>query len=369
MDKIAFIAGENFIYWNSILLALAAATAILIFLAFYIGSSGKAAAAAIVVPLAVAASMFLSRLVHWYCRTDTYESLQAALTDFSSGGYALMGAFFGCALAASLLRLVRIVKNLPQMLDAMALGGAAGIAVGRLACFYNTADRGMIIPGVFDLPWVYPTANAVTGELEYRLATFALQAIVAGALFVALGLFYIVGKLRKKTPDGDTCLLFLLMYGASQVVLDSTRYDSLYLRSNGFISIVQILGAVAIVLAVAVFSVRAVRRRGFHWGYALLWALILACMGGAGYMEYYVQRHGDEFRFAYSVMSGCLAAIVLLAWVIRGLSLTGKKRKKGGKYLAGKRNIPAQQAYKSKEAPVGTADAAEISADMPTEVS
>ena len=37
MDKIAYIAGETVIYWNSIVLTLAAATAIAFFLAFYIG--------------------------------------------------------------------------------------------------------------------------------------------------------------------------------------------------------------------------------------------------------------------------------------------------------------------------------------------
>ena len=37
MDKLAFIAGESFVYWNSIVYTLAAATAIAFFLAFYIG--------------------------------------------------------------------------------------------------------------------------------------------------------------------------------------------------------------------------------------------------------------------------------------------------------------------------------------------
>ena len=68
-----------------------------------------------------------------------------------------------------------------------------------------------------------------------------------------LVLFLLVSAIRKrKVADGDVCLLFLLCYGALQIVCDSTRYDSLFLRSNGFISIVQILGLVGMVAALTV---------------------------------------------------------------------------------------------------------------------
>ena len=56
--------------------------------------------------------------------------------------------------------------NLPQMLDCMAVAGCAGIAVGRLACFFNSADRGQIIASTQSLPWVYPVTNAVSGAME-----------------------------------------------------------------------------------------------------------------------------------------------------------------------------------------------------------
>ena len=41
MDKIAFYSGSLPIYWNSLILTLAAATAICFFLAFYLGKSGN----------------------------------------------------------------------------------------------------------------------------------------------------------------------------------------------------------------------------------------------------------------------------------------------------------------------------------------
>ena len=165
--------------------------------------------------------------------------------------------------------------------------------------------------------------NAVSGQLEYRLATFVIQAMVAGALFVGLAIFEWRSRGRKQ--DGDTCLIFLLFYGASQVVLDSTRYDSLFFRSNGFVSMVQVLAAVAMAFAAVLFSVRLVKRTGLRWWYVLLWLLQAAGVGAAGYMEYYVQRRGNEAVFAYSVMSACLLAVVALALLIRSLGKRSRK--------------------------------------------
>lgn len=324
MDRIAFIAGDTFVYWSSIVLTLAAVGAICFFLAFYLGKSGNGVGAAIMVPLSIAASLALARLVHWYSRADSYESLYSAMTDFSTGGYALMGVFVGCLLAAVVLRLLFIVRNLPELLDCLCLGGAAGVAVGRLACFFTASDRGQIIASTQALPWVYPVTNAVSGAIEYRLATFALQAMATGAIFLILALVFLVGHSRKKLRDGDVTLLFLLLYGASQAVLDSTRYDSLFLRSNGFVSIVQILSAAAIVLSAVVFSVRMVKQRRFRVWQLPLWLGMLAGLGGAGYMEYYVQRHGDQAAFAYAVMSGCLLLVIVLVLTARKL---GAKRK------------------------------------------
>ena len=306
------------------MLTLATATAICFFLATYLGKSGNGVGAALTIPLALVASLVLGRLVHWYSRTDSYASFEAAMTDYTSGGYALVGVFAGCILAAVVLRILFIVRNLPELLDSLSVGGAAGIAVGRLACFFNASDRGQIIESVQELPWVYPVVNAVSGAMEYRLATFVLQAMVTGGIFLIVFLAFLIGHGSKKMKDGNVCLLFLLLYGCSQVVLDSTRYDSLFLRSNGFVSIVQILVAVAIVTTAVIFSVRMVKARKFRPWQIPMWVGMLAGLGGAGYMEYYVQRHGNEAAFAYSIMSASLLLVILLVLISWAL---GKKRK------------------------------------------
>jgi prolipoprotein diacylglyceryltransferase len=250
MDKIAIIYGETFLYWSSIILTLAVAAAVCTFLFLYLREKYSGLSAAFLVPASMILSLIFSRAMHWYCMANAYDSLKSALNNFTGGGYALMGVFAGCAVAAVLLRLLRIMKNLPFAFDCMALAGGAGIALGRLACLFTSADRGPVVENLRIFPLAYPVTNAVTGVTEWRFATFMIQAIVTGIIVLALLIFHLMGHRGRprKVRDGDTACLFLCFYGTSQVVLDSTRYDSLFMRSNGFISIVQILGAAALIL-------------------------------------------------------------------------------------------------------------------------
>ena len=328
MEKIAFISGGTFIYWSSIILTLAAVTAITIFAAMYLFKGGSSVALAVMIPLAMVASIMLSRLIHWYCRTDAYESIQTAMTDYTRGSYALMGVFIACIAVAALLRLIRAVRNLPQVYDCMAIAGGIGICVGRMASFFNSSDRGMILPETVGLPFAYPVVNAVSGVVENRLATFMIQAMVTAVIVGLLILYMLIKKIAKKeVKDGDVALMFLLAYGASQIVCDSTRYDSLFLRSNGFISVVQILGLVALVVPLIVFAVRMVKNSGLKGYHFVIWLAIAGMMGVAGYMEYYVQRHGNEAAFAYTTMSAALIVIVILTLLMRALGLSRKLKK------------------------------------------
>lgn len=307
MERIAFIYGNTFIYWNSLVLTLAAGVAICLFLAVYL-PRGEGSAAAVAVPMAMVLSVFLGRLAHWYFRPDSYTGFVKAMTDYTSGGYALMGCFAACGATAGILRLLHLEPRPLRLLDAMSLGGCGGIALGRLSCFFSAADRGQLLRGLQTLPFAYPVNNVVTGAPEYRLATFVIQAMAAALIFAALAASFFLANRRRQ---GDVTLIFLLLYSLSQAVLDSTRYDSLYMRSNGFVSVVQLLSALAMVAVSVVFALRMAKRRGLRWWYIPMWLAMLAMLGGAGYMEYYVQRHGDLALFSYTVMTACLGGFTV----------------------------------------------------------
>lgn len=315
MNQIAFIIGDLSLYWTSLLLCLSAAAGICCLAAVYPRQAEERMCFALFVPFALVLSLALGRLIHWYCLPNQYADLLTALTQLSQGSYALMGAVAACLLTAGILRLTGVCTNLPRFLDCLSVAACGAIALGRLSFFYSTQDRGGIV-SVTSLPLAYPVVNAVSGTLEYRFATFLFQASALGILFFIL-LFLL---LRKKNPDGDVALVFALVYCALAVVLDSTRYDSLYFRSNGFVSVVQILSCVTLLGIVVFYSVVGIRRSGFKRRYILLWIQELLMFGGGGLMEYYVQRHGREAVFAYTIMSVCLADIVLLTLALRHLA-------------------------------------------------
>ena len=310
MEQIAFIYDSHILHWSFLMVALGAAVAVCLFIWLYTRQTENWQGAGWMLLLGAPLSIFFSRLIHWYCRYASYSGFQAAMTDFSTGGYALVGVFAGCLLTACILRLTRRVSSLGQLVDCLCIAGAAGIAVGRLGSFFNADDRGMLLTEYTRLPVAYSTISPITGLEEYRLATFLLQCFCAAILFFALLHFYV--KQVEKNPNyrnGDVFWIFMVIYSASQAVLDSTRYDSLFLRSNGFVSLVQILGAVAVVIPVVIISVRSVRLRKIRVMHPILWLLTAAGLGGAGYMEYYVQRHGNQALFSYTIMSLCMAAV------------------------------------------------------------
>lgn len=326
MEKIAFIRGETFIYWSPIIMVFAAVAAIAFYAAFYTKRDGNVFAMSVSVLLSVILSFPISRLIHWYCRTSSYSSLHAAMTDYSTGGYALLGVFAACLLSAVICRVVFISNSLPRMLDSMAMGGGVGIALGRLSSMFNSSDRGMILSDEISLPFAYATTNSVSGAVENRLATFMIQSMLTGGIVVILMVYLLISAVRKKkVRDGDTFLLFSMLYGSCQIVCDSTRYDQLFFRSNGFVSVVQIVSLVALVIPLIIFSVRMVINYRFRVWYLAIWVPMLGLMGIAGYMEYYVQRHGTEAGFAYSVMSACLILTNLLGLVIRGMKLKNRE--------------------------------------------
>lgn len=316
MDKLLFVWNGQFFYWNAFLIAAAAAGGLCCLISLYLRIDGFSGALAAFIPAAMWLSVILSRLIHWYCLPNQYESVYAAMTQLDRGNYALLGCFAGCILTALLLRAVGIIPQLLPFLDCLSVAGCGSIAVGRLAFLYSPLDKGPIV-SIQKFPFSVPVLNAVSGAAEYRFASFLFQAVFVGMLFAALLVSFRRAVRKGRGTPGDITLLFLLVYGAIEIILDSTRYDSLYFRSNGFVSVVQVLGAVSIVACAVIYSIRGIRNTGMKIGYIPMWVLLLAAAGGAGYMEYYVQRHGREALFAYSVMGGCLIGYVVLVLILR----------------------------------------------------
>ena len=331
-SSIAIYTGDIVIYWSAIVICLAVAAWFCLSWAVYTANGGYGSALCFFLPVACVLSLVLSRFIHWYCHAEQYTGLVSAFTDFSLGSYCLPGVLVGVVLAALLARLLRFSDSAPKMLDALAPGAALGIALIRLSSLFNSSCRGKIVitdPRFQRLP-LGSGISSGTGVMEVHFATFFIQFLLMLVLTVLiLSFYYRRGKrpMKSGSASGHTAMLFLLIYSAMELVLDSTRYDSSFLRSNGFVSMVQIFSALCILgvlIYYSVHSIRANRMRFYHW---LLWILFLGSVGGVGYLEYLVQRHGDWYLRCYGGMSACCALMSLSVYIMY-LTVCVPKRKK-----------------------------------------
>lgn len=313
MSPIAIYSGTTVIYWSSMIICLAAAAWFFLSFSLYTAGGGKSAAMWVFLPFAVLLSVFFSRLIHWYCHTEQYTGIASALTDYSSGGYCLPGVLLGVTLAAVIVRLLRFTDSIAQLLDALAPGAALGIAIIRLSSLFNNSCRGKITienEKLQKLP-IGSGITTATGDVQYRFATFFVAFMLFMLLAVVLVIFFYRSRnyrMKHGFQKGNVALAFLLFYSALEFVLDSTRYDSSFFRSNGFVSLVQILCAVFLIGILIYYSILSVKANGLRAYHIILWVLFLAAAGVTGYFEYLVQRHGDWYRMCYCVMSfSCLA--------------------------------------------------------------
>ena len=334
MNQIAVCIGSLVIYWSSIVIFLAVGVCFSLAYGLYAANGGKKAAMWAMLPVSVVLGVVLSRLIHWYCHAEQYSGLISALTDYSSGDYCLPGAFIGVAVAVLLVKALGLTDSAGKMFDCIAPAATLGVAVLRLSALFNTSCRGKIqINDAFvqTLPLASPVATA-NGTVEYRLATFFIEFVVMLVLYLIVMRYF---NKRRNWPmkgdvpvHGNVALLYLAFYGATQVILDSTRYDSSFLPANGFISLVMILGAAALVLVMVYYTVQSVKVNGFMVKHVVLWVLFLAAAGGAGFMEYLVQRYGNMYLPVYSGMAALLLLMsILLVIMYRTVCLTKAEKK------------------------------------------
>lgn len=334
MSQIAICVGNVVIYWSSILIFLGVAVTFALAYSLYCANGGKKAAMWLMLPISIVLGVLLSRIIHWYCHAEQYAGLMGAITDFTSGDYCLPGAFFGVVIAVLIVRALRLTDSAGLMFDCLAPAAPLGVAIIRLSALFNASCRGKIqvnTPALQRLPLASPVTTA-NGAVEYRFATFFAEFLVMLVLFLIIMRLF---NKRRNWPTkgnvpvhGNVGLLFLAYYGATQVILDSTRYDSSFLPANGFISLVMILGAVSLVGVMIYYTVLSVRINGFAAKHVVLWVLFLAAAGGTGFMEYLVQRYGNMYLPVYAGMSALLLVMcILMKTMYRTVCLTKEEKK------------------------------------------
>ena len=317
MTEIAFSDGSTIIYFSSIIIALGTASCFCLIWSLYKANGGKTTVLCLFLLLSTILSITLSRILHWYCHSEQYESFITAVTNYSTGDFVLSGVFIGILISYFVSSLFN-ANDSRLILDCTAPGLTVLIMLIRISCLFNSSCRSKIKVSNQALQRL-PFASAIfdtAGKMEYRFAAFFIEAILLAVLLILLLVFF--SKIRNtpakkgRSNSGGVWLMFILWYSVIEVVMDSTRYDSSFVPFNGFVSVVQTFCGAMMLAVLIYYSIRSVKADGlklYHW---LIWAGWFISLGGAGISEYLVQRHGDWYLSCYFLMSICLVIMAVL---------------------------------------------------------
>ncbi len=261
------------------------------------------------------------RLVHWYSHYETYKGIWNAFRSFT-GSYHEAGMIFGFFISAFFASMICTQEDRKDFISAAAVGQMLFLSLVSMVSLFNSADRGKAVitdPIYQRLPISVPTEVAA-GDSEYRTAVFFWKFMVL--LFITL--VSLIFHLTKKSV-----LYTYVCYFSSMALLDSARYDASFLRSNGFVSLMQVVAGVFLIAAMIGAVTHSARKNRFRIWHIFSIIAFLAGLGLTIYMEYYVQRHGNLYVFCYLVMAA--ACLVMALSVILTYGSGEERKRKAGK--------------------------------------
>ena len=205
-----------------------------------------------------------ARLFHFIGNYFYYEEMGfAALLRLWDGGFALWGAVGGVALAALIAGKWSRV-SVSSLLDTLAAPAALTIGLSRFAEYFSGEGIGPYVETEAFMRFPFAVYRA---DYEvWNWAVFILEGIAALVIFLVLR--------SKKRPAGDTARLFLLLYSACQITLESLRRDHclrwLFVRVSQLTALIVILG----LMAAAILRFRKTRSSIKPGKTALSWLLV-----------------------------------------------------------------------------------------------
>ena len=325
IQPVAICAGKTVIYWSGLIIALGTLSGFLLSNAIYTAHHRNRAAMWVMLPFSVVFSIVLCRMLHWYCHTEQYASFFSAVTDYSSGGYCIQGILPGVWFGALMSKGFGFTDRTEKLLDAAAPGLALTIAFIRLSSLFNDSCRSKYSiekTALKKLPFGAPLSSSAQ---DWRFATFFVEFMFMMLAMVLLFFaFYHMHNSRMKRPchrSGHIFRLFLLLFSMAELVLDSTRNDSSFMRFPGtlkllnkfagFVSVAQLVAAITMLAVMLYYSKRSIKANGHKKYHILLWLGYFVSLALVGGSEYAVQRWSNYHNVLYIPMT--LGAITMAA--------------------------------------------------------
>lgn len=222
----------------------------------------------------------------------------------SGGGFSMMGLLLGACLGAMLIAPLCSRKK-GEGLDIVCLGFLLLAAAERLG-EGTVSDFGLSRPLVGDL--LKGSFLAVTDDYDAYLATYLVEAAAMLALFIILLIDFL-----RRIPTGDTFLLFLLLFGAVQTLMESLRFDQ-HLRLS-FVGLQQVMAMAMLGGTVVYLALRRGRGRPALRRAALISVpvCVMVCIG----LEFAIDRTRVDRYFLYALYILALGALAALGIRLR----------------------------------------------------
>lgn len=243
--------------------------------------------------LSILFGLLFSRIV--FCILDHELGRMIPVSEWfriSTGGWTMFG-MIGGAMSGAWLG-AKIMKEKPaRILDAVSAALLLMIVAERLGESrierFNVSRP--LTSGIPEIGFL-----TVKDELETRVATHRVAAILTAVLFVIL----VICLFQRKRRDGDLWILFLLLFGAVSVLLESLRLDNHLVYS--FVRMQQVLAALMLLWGLILAG-----RRGGRKNIALIIISFISFMFAVGVCIL------NEFRLDRTQVSHILLYVEMIA--------------------------------------------------------
>ena len=255
--------------------------------------------------LGIPVSLLLSRLM--FCLLDASYTSITDLRHFfrlNDGGYALFGVLIGMTLTAAFCAL--LLKQRPsETLDALCPSLF-------LFIFFERLGEGFIRDFGISRSLIYGTLQGtflVQQDMDLYLRTWILEAVIALILFVVI--------LRIEAVDVRPGYVFLkacMLFGATQVLMESLRYDSHLMFS--FVGVQHVLSMAVLGIPVLILAKRALKT---NKGLALAgFIMIPVVVGLLIFLEFQIDRTETNRYLLYGIYALALAAPTVVGFLLAG---------------------------------------------------
>lgn len=267
-------------------------------------------AAALTCLLSPMLGLFFARLVYVAAEVNfaPFLSFQNAV-NLRLGGLSMYGALIGAVLGALISARLGGLKK-AEWLDMITPSLFLFIAVARLGEQYTTLGISRpLVTGVLD-----HTFLAVRDEFDAYLRTYLLENAAAIILCAACFVYN-----KKQRRAGDVFLFGALLFGASQTLFESLRFDA-HIRFS-FIGLHQVLSA-ALFSGVMIFlAVRLIKQKTHQRLAIISLSLILPVLGAIIGIEFMIDRSQVNKWLSYAIY-----VTVLIIPCYLGLTMLKRER-------------------------------------------